>query len=42
MNNMVMIRRPVTVGDYVEIKSVQPTWATNPLTTTYGGYLYIE
>jgi hypothetical protein len=29
-------------GDYVEIKGVQPTWATNPLTTIYGGYLYFE
>jgi hypothetical protein len=28
--------------DYVEIKSVQPTWATNPLTTIYGGYIYLE
>jgi hypothetical protein len=33
---------PVAVGDYFEIKSVQPTWATNPLTTIYGGYVYIE
>jgi len=33
---------PVVVGDYVSIKSVQPTWGTNPLTTTYGGHLYIE
>ena len=32
----------VVAGDYIEIKGVQPTWATNPLTTTYGGYLYIE
>lgn len=32
----------VNVGDYIEIKSVQPTWATNPLTTIYGGYIYIE
>jgi hypothetical protein len=31
---------PVVAGDYLEIKSVQPTWVTNPLTTTYGGYLY--
>jgi hypothetical protein len=29
-------------GDYVEIKGVQPTWGTNPLTTIYGGYLYFE
>ena len=32
----------VAVGDYIEIKGVQPTWATNPLTTIYGGYIYIE
>lgn len=32
----------VVAGDYVEIKSVNPTWATNPLTTIYGGYIYIE
>ena len=32
----------VNAGDYFEIKSVQPTWATNPLTTIYGGYVYIE
>jgi hypothetical protein len=33
---------PVVAGDYIEIKGVQPLWATNPLTTIYGGYLYIE
>jgi hypothetical protein len=33
---------PVAVGDYIEIKGVQPLWATNPLTCIYGGYLYIE
>lgn len=33
---------PVVAGDYFEIKGVQPTWATNPLTTIYGGYLYCE
>jgi len=32
----------VSAGDYFEIKSVQPTWATNPLTTIWGGYVYIE
>jgi hypothetical protein len=32
----------VTAGDYIEIKGVQPTWFTNPATTIYGGYLYIE
>jgi hypothetical protein len=40
--NNYTINLPVTVGDYVEIKGVQPTRATNPLTTTYGGYIYIE
>lgn len=29
-------------GDYFEIKGVQPTWTTNPLTTIYGGYVYLE
>jgi len=33
---------PLAVGDYIEIKGVQPLWATNPLTTIYGGYVYIE
>ncbi len=32
----------VVAGDYIEIKGVQPTWTTNPLTTIYGGYVYIE
>lgn len=32
----------VAVGDYIEIKGIQPTWGTNPLTTIYGGYIYIE
>jgi len=32
----------VVVGDYIEIKAVNPTWATNPLTCIFGGYLYIE
>lgn len=32
----------VTAGGYIEIKGIQPTWATNPLTTIYGGYVYIE
>lgn len=27
----------VAAGDYIEIKSVNPTWATNPLTTIFGG-----
>lgn len=32
----------VAVNDYIEIKGVQPTWGTNPVTTIYGGYIYIE
>ena len=32
----------VAAGDYIEIKSVNPTWTTNPLTTIWAGYLYIE
>lgn len=32
----------MSAGDYIEIKSVNPTWATNPLTTIFGGYIYIE
>lgn len=33
---------PVVSGDYFEIKGVQPTWVTNPLTTIYGGYVLIQ
>jgi hypothetical protein len=32
---------PVVKGDYFEIKGVQPLWATNPLTTIYGGYVEV-
>lgn len=32
----------VNAGDYIEIKGVQPTWTTNPATTIYGGYIYVE
>lgn len=32
----------LVAGDYLEIKGVQPLWATNPATTIYGGYLYFE
>lgn len=32
----------VVVGDYFEIKFINPTWSTNPLTTIFGGYVYIE
>jgi hypothetical protein len=29
-------------GDYFEMKMVNPTWATNPLTTIIGGRVYVE
>jgi len=32
----------VVAGDYFEIKFINPTWSTNPLTTIFGGYVYIE
>ena len=32
----------VIAGDYIEIKFINPTWPTNPLTTIFGGYIYIE
>jgi hypothetical protein len=32
----------VVAGDYIEIKFINPTWATNPATTIFGGYIYIE
>lgn len=32
----------VAAGDFIEIKAVNPTWATNPLTTIFGGYLIVE
>ena len=32
----------VAAGDYIEIKSVTPTWATNPAAVSQGGYIYIE
>jgi hypothetical protein len=32
----------LVAGDYIEIKGIQPLWATNPATTIYGGYLYFE
>ncbi len=40
--NNASLNIPVVVGDYIEIKGVQPLWATNPLTTIYGGFIYIE
>lgn len=32
----------VVVGDYIEIKFVNPSWTTNPLTFIPAGYIYIE
>jgi len=32
----------LAAGDYFEIKSINPTWATNPLTTIFGGYIKIN
>jgi hypothetical protein len=32
----------MAAGEYFEIKGVQPTWTTNPATTIYGGYVYLE
>jgi len=33
---------PVVAGDYFEIKAINPTWATNPATTIFGGNVVIE
>lgn len=33
---------PVVAGDYFEIKLVNPTWGTSPLTTVFGGNIIIE
>ena len=32
----------VVAGDYIEIKTVCPTWATNPSAVSLGGTIYIE
>jgi len=32
----------IVAGDYIEIKAINPTWTTNPLTTIFGGSIYIE
>lgn len=32
----------VAAGDYIEIKVVNPTWATNPNTTIFGGYIFVQ
>jgi hypothetical protein len=33
---------PVMIDDYIEIKIVCPTWATNPANVTLGGILWLE
>jgi hypothetical protein len=32
----------VVAGDYIEIKEIQPAWATNPATVTRAGIIYLE
>ena len=32
----------VAAGDYIEIKGVQPAWATNPTTCIYGGHITVR
>lgn len=32
----------VAQGDYIEIKSVQPAWVTNPANVAYGGVIWIR
>ena len=32
----------ISSGDYIEIKAVNPTWVTNPLTCIFGGYLKLN
>jgi len=32
----------VVAGHYIEMKFINPTWTTNPATTIFGGYIYIE
>jgi hypothetical protein len=39
-NNILNI--PVNEGDFFEIKATNPSWATNPLTTIFGGNIIIE
>ncbi|MCX6823706.1 MAG: hypothetical protein NT085_01070 [candidate division SR1 bacterium] len=33
---------PVVPGDFIEMKTVNPVWVTNPLTMIIGGYLYVQ
>lgn len=37
--NLVILVNP---GDYIEIKSVHPTWATNPASVVFGGYIHLK
>lgn len=32
----------VAQGDYIEIKSINPTWATNPANVNFGGHVLVE
>lgn len=32
----------LNAGDTIEMKTVNPVWVTNPLTSIWGGYLYFE
>lgn len=36
------LSQAVVAGDYIEFKVVNPTWATNPTSTTLHGIFYIE
>lgn len=33
---------PVVMGDYIEIKLVNPTWVTNPAGVTFSSYVFIK
>lgn len=33
---------PFAAGDSFEVKMICPTWATNPATMNFGGYVYLE
>lgn len=39
-NNTINV--PVSNGDYIEIKRINPTWVTNPATNIVGGYVLIN
>jgi hypothetical protein len=40
--NSAMTIPQLAAGDYFEIKSIPPAWATNPTGVTYGGYVSIQ